>query len=124
MSATTPPFRVLLVEDEYLSALYLSDLLEERGMGVIGPCPDLATAFDALDGARPDAALLDVNLQGEEVYPLADRLVARGIPFAFTSGYGNAHLPARFATVDVCLKPVDPAALLEMLARIRAASAQ
>ena len=104
--------RVLLVEDEGLVALLIEDLLIDLGCEVVGSCGSIRAALEWLEQAAtaPDGALLDVNLGGELVYPVAEVLAARGIPFAFATGYGV--LPdSRFMGVPVLAKPMNPAKL-------------
>jgi two-component SAPR family response regulator len=100
--------RVLLVEDEGLVAMMMEDLLADLGCEVVGSCDSIASALEWLDGAKGglDGAVLDVNLGGELVYPVAEALAARQIPFAFTTGYGV--LPeSRFEAVTILTKPVN-----------------
>ncbi|MDR9780861.1 response regulator [Rhizobium redzepovicii] len=109
-------YHVLVVEDEFMLAEDLSLELADAGAVVIGPAQTLERAVELL--ARPDAldaAVLDVNLQGKPVYPLADALVERKVPFVFTTGYDASILPARFRSVDCCSKPIDMGRLLAAL---------
>jgi DNA-binding response OmpR family regulator len=106
---------ILLVEDEFLLALQLEDLLQSRGGTVLGPFPKLDEAMRAALREDFDFAILDINLNGTMVYPLADDLLARGIPFLFLSGYSLANLPERFRAVTRLNKPCDPALLLNTL---------
>lgn len=119
----TDRLRLLVVEDEYVPALYLSDVLEELGAEVLGP---VATVNDALrlmeQAPEIDAAILDVGLGGEAVFPLADALLARHVPFAFASGYDPDLMPPRFRDVALCQKPIDEQAVRAMLARLRHAA--
>ncbi len=96
--------RVLVAEDEYTIAILLVDYLEMLGVEVVGPAGNLTTLQDLIDQGPIDAALLDINLAGELVYPVADRLADAGIPFLLTSGYDD-NLPERFAGVPRCAKP-------------------
>lgn len=112
--------RLLLVEDEYLLALYLSDLLEDMGAEVLGPVACVSDALDLIDKAPEiDAAILDVNLGGEAVFPVADALLARHVPFAFASGFDPELMPQRFRDIDVCQKPIDEAVVKQAIARLR-----
>lgn len=109
--------RLLVVEDEYVIALDLAHTLEDAGAEVVGP---LSTVEDALDyvaneGDRLDAAVLDVNLRNERVYPVADALAARGIPFVLTTGYDRSTIPATYAAAPHCQKPIDKAWLMRLL---------
>ncbi|MGU3362955.1 response regulator [Methylobacterium sp. M6A4_1b] len=79
--------RVLVVEDEYFLADELDQALEEAGATVLGPAPSVRAALDLLEsGPAPDVATVDVNLGGEMAYPVAEALLARGVPFLFTTG--------------------------------------
>jgi two-component sensor histidine kinase/DNA-binding response OmpR family regulator len=99
--------RVLLVEDEALVAMLMRDMLTELGYSVIGPFSRPTDAETALHAERVDAAVLDINLDGEMVYPVADQLAARGIPFVFVTGYGAETIERRFAHVPVLQKPIE-----------------
>jgi DNA-binding response OmpR family regulator len=106
---------VLLVEDEFLLALQLEELLQSRGGTVLGPYRRLEDALKAAQRADFDFAILDINLNGTMVYPLADHLLARGVPFLFLTGYSQANLPERFRDVTRLNKPCDPAQLIATL---------
>jgi DNA-binding response OmpR family regulator len=76
---------ILVLEDEYLIAMSLQDALESAGSVVLGPAPSVDKAIKTIDSeAHIDAAILDVNLGGVRAYPVADRLIARKIPFVLT----------------------------------------
>jgi PAS domain S-box-containing protein len=113
----TPPLRarrVMVVEDEALVALVLADQLAELGLSVVGPCSSVAEATAVADGGDFEAAILDVNLGGELVYPVADLLSSRGIPFVFVTGYGRESIDRRFADTPVLEKPVERELLEDM----------
>ncbi len=97
--------RVLIVEDEMLVALMIEDLLHELGCNTIGPCGNVETALEAARTERLDLAVLDVNLDGEKVYPVAMLLAERNIPFLFVSGYGEEAIPDDHSAWKVCTKP-------------------
>lgn len=118
MPPDTPTRRILIVEDEALVAMLVEDALEEAGFGVIGPVRSVAQALEALETEQPDAAVLDLNLAGENSVAVADALVARGIPFVVATGYGAAGLPATHRDALVLPKPYDPADLTAILARL------
>jgi PAS domain S-box-containing protein len=109
-----PGNRVLLVEDESLVAMMMGEALRELGYSVIGPCATAAEAAATIDSTDVNAAILDVNLDGELVYPVAELLAAREIPFAFITGYGEESLSPRYANVPVLQKPIDRRALREL----------
>jgi PAS domain S-box-containing protein len=102
--------RILLVEDEELVALELSVELSRLGWAVVGPAGTLAEA-QALLTSDFDAAVLDVNLRGRPIYPLAEALAERQVPFLFCTGYEMVDPEGRFANVPVIRKPVHPAAV-------------
>jgi PAS domain S-box-containing protein len=110
--------RVLIVEDEALLALEIQELLQSAGSTVIGTFSDLARAGQAAQREAIDVAVLDTNLNGEMVYPLADDLVVRGIPFVFVTGYGTSNLPERFRSMPQVAKPFDPTSLTDELQRM------
>jgi CheY-like chemotaxis protein len=84
--------RVLVVEDEFLLAMELETLLEQRGCTVLGPVPSVGQALAMLDRGQPEAALLDVNLKGERATPVAAALQDRGVPFVLITGYSESQL--------------------------------
>jgi CheY-like chemotaxis protein len=109
--------RILVVEDEYLIAMSLQDALESAGSVVLGPVSSVDKAIKTIDSEpRIDAAVLDVNLGGVLAYPVADMLIARKIPFVFTSGYEDSVLRNRYAEVKNCRKPYLFPAMEEALA--------
>jgi DNA-binding response OmpR family regulator len=109
---------VLVVEDEVLIAMDLERLLGRHGFRVLGPAASVAGALLLLDDAPPDVALLDVNLRGEMVTPVAEALRARGIPFVLASAYDAAQLTAEvLAGAPNVGKPVNMRRLLAALAR-------
>ncbi|MGN6512090.1 MAG: response regulator [Lysobacteraceae bacterium] len=114
---------LLLVEDDYLLALGLADSARDLGAEVFGP---VGAVDDALALVRQlpelDAAILDVNLGNETIYPVADALLARGVPFVFSTASDIAALPARFRGVPVCRKPFDLATFHAALGRLRTAA--
>jgi CheY-like chemotaxis protein len=109
MMVLAPPVlvgkRVLIVEDELLVALLIEDFLAELGCSTLGPCGSVAKAMDAARTEVFDLAVLDVNLAGEKVYPVAEVLAQRHIPFVFLSGYGDEAIPAGRSGWRVCAKP-------------------
>jgi CheY-like chemotaxis protein len=100
--------RILVAEDEYIIAYELSLELEDVEATVVGPVSNLHDAIAIVEsGQSIDGAILDVNLGGQFIYPLADLLIERGIPFVFTTGYDASVIPDRFASVVRCQKPVE-----------------
>jgi PAS domain S-box-containing protein len=99
--------RLLLVEDEALTGMMMRDMLTELGFDVIGPFGRVADAMAAVRCEDFHAAVLDVNLDGEMVYSVADAVGARGVPFVFVTGYGVEGIDGRFAQVLVLQKPIE-----------------
>jgi CheY-like chemotaxis protein len=97
--------RVLLVEDEGLIRMLASDMLEELGHTVIGEASNLDEALALARVADFDVAILDINLNGHCIDPVAKAVCARKIPFLFASGYGDASLPAEFSNRPMLQKP-------------------
>ena len=112
---TMRPMRVLIAEDEFLVGIQLEEDLRAAGCSIVGPFTTLEAATQASRRERFDLAVLDINLNGAAVYPLADELSARGIPFVFLSGYVATDLPERFRQSPQIVKPHDPAALIKEL---------
>lgn len=106
--------RVLVVEDEYALADELRHELSRAGATVIGPVGHLQGAIDlARSESGIEIAVLDVNLGGEDVYPLADLLAARDVRMIFATGYDERSIPSRFAHVATFIKPVELSALVK-----------
>ena len=109
--------RLLLVDDDYLIASELAASLQEAGVLIVGPAGNISEAAALVDGESViDGAILDINLDGERVYPLAERLRARRVPFVFATGYDDWVLPQAFGDVPRLEKPVETAALARALA--------
>src|SRR5262249_11946970 len=104
--------RVMIVEDEALIAMVLVENLQEMGLSAVRAYSRVADAFEGAQAI--DAAILDVNLGGDPVYPVAEMLSARSIPFVFMTGYGSASIDPRFAHVPVLQKPIEAKALEDM----------
>jgi len=105
---------VMLVEDEAIVALAVNDSLTDLGFSVIGPFSRVSDACRALQDNKVDAAILDINLDGELVYSLAELLTARKIPFVFATGYGAESIETRFEHIPVLQKPIEK----DMLTRV------
>jgi CheY-like chemotaxis protein len=97
--------RILVVEDEAAISLLLEDMLLDFGCEVIGPAARLAAALDAVAREQVDLAILDVNVAGEPIYPVAEALAQRSIPFVFSTGYGSAGIRDSFRDRPVLQKP-------------------
>jgi DNA-binding response OmpR family regulator len=107
--------RVLIVEDEMLIAMIIEDALQDSGGEVLGPVATLERALEIAEEEEFDAAILDVTIRGGKVYPVAELLLARGIPFLFASGYGDWALPETLRDQPRLLKPFTVAALEEQI---------
>ena len=108
--------KVLVVEDNGLVAMMLAEVLASAGYIVLGPARDLASACAIVQRETPDLGVLDVNLNDEHVFPLAEILTQRGVPFVFMSGYGdNAEWPDQFRAITRIAKPLTDGDLLEAL---------
>jgi DNA-binding response OmpR family regulator len=110
--------RVLIVEDELIMALVIEDFLQECGCILVGPCGNVAQALDAVRAGTLDLAVLDVNLDGEMVYPVAHALAERRIPFLFMSGYGEDAITSGQDNWRVCAKPFAGDELVAKLAAV------
>ena len=107
--------RILVVEDDPLLALDIAEVLRLRGAEVIGPAATLDDALQALESRWIDRAVLDMNLDGEMSYAIADRLDAAGIPYVIASAYGRDALPERFQGKPRLGKPFRPEMLVGMM---------
>ncbi len=98
--------KVFVVEDEAIIAMMLEDMLSDLGCNVIGPCTGLKQAHEMLAGAEtPNVAILDVNVGGEQVYPVATALKERGVPLVFATGYGSVGLAEVWRACVTVQKP-------------------
>jgi DNA-binding NarL/FixJ family response regulator len=110
--------RVFLAEDEFLIALAVAEELEAKGCTIVGPFQNVAAARAAAIGESFDFALLDINMNGEMAYAVADEVAARQIPFVFLSGYSASALPERFRDIPAISKPCDPTILMKKLSQL------
>lgn len=109
--------RILIVEDESLVAILLETILEDLECEPVGPAGTVDEGLELASNADIDGALLDVNVAGELVFPVAAKLTERGIPFVFSTGYGEGGLPEEWRKNITIQKPFTEAAVLEALAR-------
>lgn len=107
--------KILVVEDESIVSFLLEDMLTDIGCEVMGPAPSLSDAFVLFDKVKPQAAVLDVNLRGEMVYPFAEKLERDRVPFLFATGYGIAGIPERWQRWPVIQKPFQLKTLIGAL---------
>jgi len=109
--------RILIVEDEAIVAMLIEDMLQALGCTVVKIAANLREGLAAAgdEAVALDGAVLDVNLGGEKVFPVAERLTARGVPFIFSTGYGTKGIADEFACAPVLAKPYGQDALGETL---------
>lgn len=108
--------RILIVEDEMLVAMLMEDMLTDLGYEVVGTASRVDTAVEMAQRETFDAAVLDVNLNGQDAYPVADTLIARGIPFAFATGYGEAGVREPYRSYPTLQKPFQQQHLKDVVA--------
>ena len=109
--------RVLVVEDDYLIAMDMLDVLQGLGVTVVGPAGRLSEALSLVqaEGATLDAAVLDLDLGGRSSYPVADALTALGVRFVFVTGFRGEAIPSEYRGVARLDKPIDARALADAL---------
>lgn len=98
--------RVLVVEDELLIAMDVEDMVRALGCALAGSAGSMRSALSAVRDTQMDGAVLDINLGAERVWPVADVLSDRGVPFVLTSGYDGTEIPARFGDRPLVSKPL------------------
>ncbi|MDR7039454.1 DNA-binding response OmpR family regulator [Methylobacterium sp. BE186] len=111
--------RILVVEDRYILANDIAQALGAEGAEVVGPVPNLAHGL-ALSRSRPlDAAILDIDLRGEEdIFGLAEELMRKAVPIVFATGVDRAIVPSAFEGVPRLDKPVELAELVSTVAAL------
>jgi len=108
--------RILVAEDEFLLAEDLREELEREGAEVLGPVPSVTGALALLrDGPAPGFAILDINLQGRFVWPVADALRVRQVPFIFATGYDAQAIPQAYADIPRAEKPMEADRVVRIL---------
>jgi CheY-like chemotaxis protein len=119
MNATPPGegLAILVVDDETLIAMLPEDLLLDLGCTVMGPAGSVAQSLALVQGSgrMPDGALLDINLRGELVYPVADVLTARGVPFVFITGNARHGIDPRYAAIPAVAKPFSSETITDIV---------
>ena len=117
--------RVLVVEDEIVVSLLVEDELRGAGAEVVGPAPSVGDALRLVEAAAADgglsAAVLDINLEGRHVAPVADRLAALGVPFLFATGYGETCDTRGHGAAPVLSKPFSPERLVVIVEALASA---
>ena len=108
--------RVLIVEDEAAISMLLEDMLLDFGCTVVGPAARLANALELAERESFDVAILDVNVAGEPIYPVAEAIAKRGLPIVFSTGYGGAGIREPFRDRPVVQKPFSQGDLERTLA--------
>lgn len=112
-------YRILVIEDEYFLAEDISVALKELGADIVGPVGQIGDAIGIVNSGQViDGAVLDINLWQDSIYPVADSLRARHIPFIFTSGYDKSAIDSRFRDVELFEKPFDIAAMAHALGQL------
>ena len=107
---------ILVVEDDYILARDMTRTFERSGATILGPVSNVDDALNLLETASAiDGAVLDINLMGEMVYPVADALRASGVPFVFATGYDANEMPARYGHIICLEKPVEARKIAEAL---------
>ncbi|MGK2921617.1 MAG: response regulator [Methyloceanibacter sp.] len=114
-NGTLRGLRVLVVEDEAPIALQLEDMLVDSDCEVVGPASRVAQALKLIDDETVDAAVLDLNIAGDLVYPVADALEKRGLPYIFVTGYGASGLTEPYRSRRVLQKPFSRRELLQAM---------
>ena len=107
--------RVLVVEDEMLIGMLLEDMLADMGHDVVAVVPRVNEALAAVQHEAFDVAILDVHLNGQSAFPVAEALIERGIPFVFATGYGERGLPEPYRDRPALKKPFQLDGLKQML---------
>jgi CheY-like chemotaxis protein len=111
--------RVLVIEDEMMVAMLLQDMLADLGCAVVGPAARVEQALAMIEAAAPlDAAVLDMNLNGQQSYSVADALAARSVPFVIATGYGQDSLKNGYRSFPLLQKPFKLSELGDALARL------
>jgi CheY-like chemotaxis protein len=122
-SVGLPGRRVLIAEDEYLLASKMVEEFARLGVETIGPASTVKRALDLVEHCGPlDAAMLDIKLRNEMIFPVADALRARGVPFVFTTGYNQKIIPDEYKDVVRYEKPFDVAEIARVVAQISVGS--
>jgi DNA-binding response OmpR family regulator len=113
--AVNSNLQILVVEDESMVAMMIEDMLIDLGHHVVATSGRMDDASKLASHANADLAILDVNLNGEETYPLATSLASRKIPFIFATGYGSSGIRAEWSGVPVLQKPFQSRELAEAI---------
>jgi two-component system, response regulator PdtaR len=110
--------RALVAEDSLLVLIALEMILIHHGIDIVGPASTVDEAMALAQTGRPEIAILDVNLHGEMIFPVADFLIGRGVPVILTTGYSAKDiLPQHLLDLPSIRKPYEPAELMELVER-------
>ena len=112
--------RILVIEDSPVVAPFTAEILGELGYDVVGPAPTMAAARELIEEEAVDAAILDVHIRGERVFPLCDELAARKVPFLLTSGYADWQIPDKWQDAPQLQKPYTMEQIEQALAALLA----
>jgi len=112
------PRRVLIVEDEVLVSILIEDALADLGIEVAGVAGTLEEALAHTEAGNFDCAILDLHINGKDVFPVAEALAARGVPFVFATGYGQSGVPEKYRERPVLQKPFMAPELESVLAKV------
>ena len=114
--------KVLVVEDEMMIAMLIEDMLDEFGCELVGPATNVPRALDLIGKERVEIAVLDLNLDGQDTYAIADALQQKNVPFIFATGYGSTGLRKEYGNRPVLQKPFQARDLETALAQALADS--
>jgi CheY-like chemotaxis protein len=114
--------KVLVVEDEMMIAMLIEDMLDEFGCVLVGPATTVPRALDLIGKERVEIAVLDLNLDGQDTYAIADALQQKNVPFIFATGYGSTGLRKEYGNRPVLQKPFQARDLETALAQALADS--
>jgi CheY-like chemotaxis protein len=118
MSSSLSGCRVLVVEDEVMVSWALEDMLAGLGCETVGPAARVNQGLELVAAGCIDAAVLDVNLNGQKSYPIADALTARGVPFTFSTGYNKDSMPEEYRDFPMLQKPYNRLKLGKILEKL------
>ena len=110
--------KILVIEDSPVVGPFTADMLGELGFEVIGPAPNMAKARELAESSDYDAALLDIHIRGERVFPLCEMLDSKGVPFVFTSGYADWQMPDKWQDRPRLAKPYSIEEVSEALGAV------
>ena len=114
--------KVLVVEDEMMVAMLIEDMLDEFGCKLVGPATNVPRALDLIGKEQVEVAVLDLNLDGQDTYAIADALQRKKVPFIFATGYGSTGLRKEYGNSPVLQKPFQAKDLETALAEALAGS--